>query len=152
MEVSDFYTFVYDVISLCLVLDCEHFLWACACWSVCLYVCVPVCLSVSAAWFCLHAICTKCELLFFFHFFSVTYYFCKFVHVSVSKLVKYLMFVNISCVSYAFQTNTPGGGGHNREAGRRVHHHPGPQPQRRPLMVPSIGQYGKVVEERKVLK
>ncbi|KAF0031344.1 hypothetical protein F2P81_015899 [Scophthalmus maximus] len=35
------------------------------------------------------------------------------------------------------KTNTPGGGGHNRESGRRVHHG-GPQPQRRPLMVPSI--------------
>ncbi|XP_034458199.1 RIMS-binding protein 2-like isoform X16 [Hippoglossus hippoglossus] len=38
-------------------------------------------------------------------------------------------------------SNTPGGGGHNREAGRRVHHHGGPQPQRRPLMVPSIDGY-----------
>uniref|UniRef100_A0A8D3DTM0 RIMS-binding protein 2 n=1 Tax=Scophthalmus maximus TaxID=52904 RepID=A0A8D3DTM0_SCOMX len=37
-------------------------------------------------------------------------------------------------------TNTPGGGGHNRESGRRVHHG-GPQPQRRPLMVPSIDGY-----------
>ncbi|XP_047185521.1 RIMS-binding protein 2 isoform X3 [Scophthalmus maximus] len=38
------------------------------------------------------------------------------------------------------KTNTPGGGGHNRESGRRVHHG-GPQPQRRPLMVPSIDGY-----------
>ncbi|XP_069369989.1 RIMS-binding protein 2 isoform X8 [Paralichthys olivaceus] len=38
-------------------------------------------------------------------------------------------------------TNTPGGGSHNREAGRRIHHHGGPQPQRRPLMVPSIDGY-----------
>ncbi|XP_056259260.1 RIMS-binding protein 2-like isoform X5 [Seriola aureovittata] len=35
------------------------------------------------------------------------------------------------------KTNTPAGGGHDREPGRRIHHG-GPQPQRRPLMVPSI--------------
>uniref|UniRef100_A0A671TM53 RIMS-binding protein 2 n=1 Tax=Sparus aurata TaxID=8175 RepID=A0A671TM53_SPAAU len=33
--------------------------------------------------------------------------------------------------------NTPAGGRHDRETGRRIHHG-GPQPQRRPLMVPSI--------------
>lgn len=38
-----------------------------------------------------------------------------------------------------FQT-TPVGGRHDRDSGRRAHHG-GPQPQRRPLMVPSIGQY-----------
>ncbi|XP_040013552.1 RIMS-binding protein 2 isoform X4 [Xiphias gladius] len=37
-------------------------------------------------------------------------------------------------------TNTPAGGGHDRETGRRIHHG-GPQPQRRPLMVPSIDGY-----------
>uniref|UniRef100_A0A3B4TUV9 RIMS-binding protein 2 n=1 Tax=Seriola dumerili TaxID=41447 RepID=A0A3B4TUV9_SERDU len=37
-------------------------------------------------------------------------------------------------------TNTPAGGGHDREPGRRIHHG-GPQPQRRPLMVPSIDGY-----------
>uniref|UniRef100_A0A8D3BAF7 RIMS-binding protein 2 n=1 Tax=Scophthalmus maximus TaxID=52904 RepID=A0A8D3BAF7_SCOMX len=42
--------------------------------------------------------------------------------------------------STEYATNTPGGGGHNRESGRRVHHG-GPQPQRRPLMVPSIDGY-----------
>ncbi|XP_076614786.1 RIMS-binding protein 2-like isoform X5 [Chaetodon auriga] len=36
-------------------------------------------------------------------------------------------------------TNTPAGGRHDRETGRRSHHG-GSQPQRRPLMVPSIGQ------------
>ncbi|XP_040915059.1 RIMS-binding protein 2 [Toxotes jaculatrix] len=35
------------------------------------------------------------------------------------------------------KTNTPAGGHHERETGRRIHHG-GPQPQRRPLMVPSI--------------
>ncbi|XP_071322213.1 RIMS-binding protein 2 isoform X4 [Trachinotus anak] len=35
------------------------------------------------------------------------------------------------------KTNTPAGGSHDRETGRRIHHG-GPQPQRRPLMVPSI--------------
>uniref|UniRef100_A0A3Q3E962 RIMS-binding protein 2 n=1 Tax=Labrus bergylta TaxID=56723 RepID=A0A3Q3E962_9LABR len=39
------------------------------------------------------------------------------------------------------KTNTSAGGRHDREAGRRTHHG-GSQPQRRPLMVPSIGQYG----------
>ncbi|XP_049459743.1 RIMS-binding protein 2 isoform X4 [Epinephelus fuscoguttatus] len=34
-------------------------------------------------------------------------------------------------------SNTPAGGRHDRETGRRIHHG-GPQPQRRPLMVPSI--------------
>ncbi|XP_038589877.1 RIMS-binding protein 2-like isoform X4 [Micropterus salmoides] len=34
-------------------------------------------------------------------------------------------------------TNTPAGGRHDRETGRRIHHG-GSQPQRRPLMVPSI--------------
>uniref|UniRef100_A0A3Q3JUS2 RIMS-binding protein 2 n=1 Tax=Monopterus albus TaxID=43700 RepID=A0A3Q3JUS2_MONAL len=34
------------------------------------------------------------------------------------------------------KTNTPTGGHHDRETGRRIHQ------QRRPLMVPSIGQYG----------
>uniref|UniRef100_A0A3B4TU83 RIMS-binding protein 2 n=1 Tax=Seriola dumerili TaxID=41447 RepID=A0A3B4TU83_SERDU len=38
------------------------------------------------------------------------------------------------------KTNTPAGGGHDREPGRRIHHG-GPQPQRRPLMVPSIDGY-----------
>uniref|UniRef100_UPI0037E7ADB1 RIMS-binding protein 2 isoform X2 n=1 Tax=Semicossyphus pulcher TaxID=241346 RepID=UPI0037E7ADB1 len=37
-------------------------------------------------------------------------------------------------------TNTPAGGRHDREAGRRMHHG-GSQPQRRPLMVPSIDGY-----------
>uniref|UniRef100_A0A671TQQ5 RIMS-binding protein 2 n=1 Tax=Sparus aurata TaxID=8175 RepID=A0A671TQQ5_SPAAU len=36
--------------------------------------------------------------------------------------------------------NTPAGGRHDRETGRRIHHG-GPQPQRRPLMVPSIDGY-----------
>uniref|UniRef100_A0A665X8U1 RIMS-binding protein 2 n=1 Tax=Echeneis naucrates TaxID=173247 RepID=A0A665X8U1_ECHNA len=36
--------------------------------------------------------------------------------------------------------NTPAGGSHDRETGRRIHHG-GPQPQRRPLMVPSIDGY-----------
>ncbi|KAM9735734.1 RIMS-binding protein 2 isoform 2-T2 [Menidia menidia] len=35
------------------------------------------------------------------------------------------------------KTNTPAGGRHDRDSGRRAHHG-GPQPQRRPLMVPSI--------------
>ncbi|XP_049459738.1 RIMS-binding protein 2 isoform X1 [Epinephelus fuscoguttatus] len=35
------------------------------------------------------------------------------------------------------KSNTPAGGRHDRETGRRIHHG-GPQPQRRPLMVPSI--------------
>ncbi|XP_038589880.1 RIMS-binding protein 2-like isoform X7 [Micropterus salmoides] len=35
------------------------------------------------------------------------------------------------------KTNTPAGGRHDRETGRRIHHG-GSQPQRRPLMVPSI--------------
>ncbi|XP_028273602.1 RIMS-binding protein 2 isoform X2 [Parambassis ranga] len=35
------------------------------------------------------------------------------------------------------KTNTPAGSRHDRDSGRRVHHG-GPQPQRRPLMVPSI--------------
>ncbi|XP_008283447.1 RIMS-binding protein 2 [Stegastes partitus] len=35
------------------------------------------------------------------------------------------------------KTNTPAGGRHDRDAGRRGHHG-GPQPHRRPLMVPSI--------------
>uniref|UniRef100_A0AAQ5X101 RIMS-binding protein 2 n=1 Tax=Amphiprion ocellaris TaxID=80972 RepID=A0AAQ5X101_AMPOC len=39
------------------------------------------------------------------------------------------------------KTNTPAGGRHDRDPGRRIHHG-GPQPHRRPLMVPSIGQYG----------
>uniref|UniRef100_A0A7N6F6E5 SH3 domain-containing protein n=1 Tax=Anabas testudineus TaxID=64144 RepID=A0A7N6F6E5_ANATE len=43
------------------------------------------------------------------------------------------------CLCY-FQTNTPAGGRHDREAGRRIHQG-GPQPQRRPLMVPSIDGY-----------
>lgn len=52
-----------------------------------------------------------------------------------------LMFVNVfSVLRIAFQGNTPAGGRHDRETGRRIHHG-GPQPQRRPLMVPSIGQY-----------
>ncbi|XP_071322211.1 RIMS-binding protein 2 isoform X2 [Trachinotus anak] len=38
------------------------------------------------------------------------------------------------------KTNTPAGGSHDRETGRRIHHG-GPQPQRRPLMVPSIDGY-----------
>ncbi|CAK6954647.1 LOW QUALITY PROTEIN: RIMS-binding protein 2 [Scomber scombrus] len=38
------------------------------------------------------------------------------------------------------KTNTPAGGRHDRETGRRIHHG-GPQPQRRPLMVPSIDGY-----------
>uniref|UniRef100_A0A3P8UTE9 RIMS-binding protein 2 n=1 Tax=Cynoglossus semilaevis TaxID=244447 RepID=A0A3P8UTE9_CYNSE len=37
-------------------------------------------------------------------------------------------------------TNTSGGGSHDREKGRRINHG-GPQPQRRPLMVPSIDGY-----------
>ncbi|XP_070844924.1 RIMS-binding protein 2 isoform X3 [Chaetodon trifascialis] len=37
-------------------------------------------------------------------------------------------------------TNTPAGGRHDRETGRRIHHG-GSQPQRRPLMVPSIDGY-----------
>ncbi|XP_078017962.1 RIMS-binding protein 2 isoform X7 [Epinephelus lanceolatus] len=37
-------------------------------------------------------------------------------------------------------SNTPAGGRHDRETGRRIHHG-GPQPQRRPLMVPSIDGY-----------
>ncbi|XP_076614785.1 RIMS-binding protein 2-like isoform X4 [Chaetodon auriga] len=37
-------------------------------------------------------------------------------------------------------TNTPAGGRHDRETGRRSHHG-GSQPQRRPLMVPSIDGY-----------
>ncbi|KAG7223873.1 hypothetical protein INR49_015129 [Caranx melampygus] len=37
-------------------------------------------------------------------------------------------------------SNTPAGGSHDREPGRRIHHG-GPQPQRRPLMVPSIDGY-----------
>ncbi|XP_034048924.1 RIMS-binding protein 2 isoform X2 [Thalassophryne amazonica] len=35
------------------------------------------------------------------------------------------------------KTNTPAGGRHDRETGRRIHHG-GPHPQRRPLVVPSI--------------
>ncbi|XP_049459742.1 RIMS-binding protein 2 isoform X3 [Epinephelus fuscoguttatus] len=38
------------------------------------------------------------------------------------------------------KSNTPAGGRHDRETGRRIHHG-GPQPQRRPLMVPSIDGY-----------
>ncbi|XP_047425140.1 RIMS-binding protein 2-like isoform X2 [Mugil cephalus] len=38
------------------------------------------------------------------------------------------------------KTNAGAGGRHNRDAGRQVHHG-GPQPQRRPLMVPSIDGY-----------
>uniref|UniRef100_A0A3B5B7M7 RIMS-binding protein 2 n=1 Tax=Stegastes partitus TaxID=144197 RepID=A0A3B5B7M7_9TELE len=38
------------------------------------------------------------------------------------------------------KTNTPAGGRHDRDAGRRGHHG-GPQPHRRPLMVPSIDGY-----------
>ncbi|XP_038589876.1 RIMS-binding protein 2-like isoform X3 [Micropterus salmoides] len=38
------------------------------------------------------------------------------------------------------KTNTPAGGRHDRETGRRIHHG-GSQPQRRPLMVPSIDGY-----------
>ncbi|XP_024918579.1 RIMS-binding protein 2 isoform X1 [Cynoglossus semilaevis] len=38
------------------------------------------------------------------------------------------------------KTNTSGGGSHDREKGRRINHG-GPQPQRRPLMVPSIDGY-----------
>uniref|UniRef100_A0A4W6DES5 RIMS-binding protein 2 n=1 Tax=Lates calcarifer TaxID=8187 RepID=A0A4W6DES5_LATCA len=38
------------------------------------------------------------------------------------------------------KTNTPAGGRHDRETGRRIHHG-GPQPQRRPLTVPSIDGY-----------
>uniref|UniRef100_A0AAX7VKA0 RIMS-binding protein 2 n=1 Tax=Astatotilapia calliptera TaxID=8154 RepID=A0AAX7VKA0_ASTCA len=38
------------------------------------------------------------------------------------------------------KTTTPVGGRHDRDSGRRAHHG-GPQPQRRPLMVPSIDGY-----------
>uniref|UniRef100_A0AAQ5Y1S7 RIMS-binding protein 2 n=1 Tax=Amphiprion ocellaris TaxID=80972 RepID=A0AAQ5Y1S7_AMPOC len=38
------------------------------------------------------------------------------------------------------KTNTPAGGRHDRDPGRRIHHG-GPQPHRRPLMVPSIDGY-----------
>uniref|UniRef100_A0A8C8DKG4 RIMS-binding protein 2 n=1 Tax=Oryzias sinensis TaxID=183150 RepID=A0A8C8DKG4_9TELE len=38
------------------------------------------------------------------------------------------------------QSNTSGGGHHDREGGRQMHHG-GPHPQRRPLMVPSIDGY-----------
>uniref|UniRef100_A0A8C9YDY6 RIMS-binding protein 2 n=1 Tax=Sander lucioperca TaxID=283035 RepID=A0A8C9YDY6_SANLU len=49
-----------------------------------------------------------------------------------------LMFANFFCGLCLFQANA--GGRHDRETGRRTHHG-GSQPQRRPLMVPSIDDY-----------
>lgn len=105
-----------------------------------LCVCVSVCLPVSAAWFRLHSICTSTSLCVSFLLPLLPPPSSSSVQCRLHVCPECLMFVNAFLCLRAFQTNTPGGGRHEREPGRRVHHG-GPQPQRRPLMVPSIGQY-----------
>lgn len=112
------------------------YLWVCVYASV--FLCA--CLWVLHDFVYIQFVCWRMFLCFFSHIV------CEYDFVSVNNLWIFNICECCLCLC-AFQTNTPAGGRHDRETGRRIHHG-GPQPQRRPLMVPSIGQYGQVAKEK----
>lgn len=113
--------------------------------SLCVFECVSLrlCVSVPA--------CECCMILFTYNLYQyvdVSFFtYCLQVYLCVcDNSGMFNVCVCIFCVYVTFQTNTPAAGRHEREPGRRIHHG-GSQPQRRPLMVPSIGQYGQLARE-----
>ena len=109
--------------------------------GLCVSECVSLrlCFSVPACECCMilftYNLCrSMSDVRFFSHTASMSVCVCVCVCAGSSRMFNVCECCLCLC---AFQNNTPGGR-HDRE-GRRVPHG-GPQPQRRPLMVPSIGQ------------
>lgn len=110
--------------------------------GLCVFECVSMRLCFSACLWVLH------DFVYNLYeyvniFFSLAVIECGHVSVSNSRM---LNVCECFLCLLVFQTNAPAGGRHNRDAGRQAHHGSS-QPQRRPLMVPSIGQYLQVAWE-----